>query len=209
MQFDLAAGTVFPLGLGPEATLEIPGRVLFQLDLAWMPGAYGKAISGFIGAIGEDDAVIRPVVEDALSNSFVVRGSVGWRPFPSHGFELYLGYTGITVRGDVPAAAVADIIGGDLEDELEATVAGDVGVSSQLHNIHVAVGWRFLALQDHMVIRASLGYTQTLGSKSSVDIPDHDDLDARIDPVLDEELDAIVKSDVKLPLIALNIGYRF
>jgi hypothetical protein len=207
--FDLAVGTMFPLGLGPEATLEIPGRVLFQLDLTWMPGGYGKAIGALVGVVGDDNDAIRTVVDEALANSFVVRGSAGWRPFPAHGFELFLGYTGITVKGDVPTNAIAEVIDDDIVDELVAVAPGNLKLKSQLHNIHVVVGWRWLALEDHLVIRANLGYAQTLGSKSSVEVSESEDLDARLDPIVNDQLGTILQASVKMPLIGLNLGYRF
>src|SRR5258706_6912569 len=38
--FDITAGTVFPLGIGPELVLELPGRIQLKGNVLWMPGAY-------------------------------------------------------------------------------------------------------------------------------------------------------------------------
>ncbi|HZO17194.1 MAG TPA: hypothetical protein VFB62_28145 [Polyangiaceae bacterium] len=206
--FDLAAGTQFPLGLGPQLTLEVPFRILLQAELAWMPSAYGSAINAMISAFGAEGAVVGPVIEDALADSFVFRASGGWRPFPKHGFEIFAGYTLIKVSGEAPADIVASIAD-DFEDEIEDTVFDPVAFDSTLHNFHIALGWRWLVFSDHLVIRANLGYTQTVGSASSIELPDHPDLEGRLNPVVDEELNRILTRDIKLPVIGLNAGYRF
>ncbi|MEZ4439997.1 MAG: hypothetical protein R3B72_12950 [Polyangiaceae bacterium] len=202
-------GTQFPLGFGPQVSLEIPGRILFQGELLWMPGAYGSAIVGLIEAFGGDDAVLTDVVRDALSNSFVARLSGGWRPVPSAGFEILIGYTTISVSGDVAADSAARVLDGQLRRLLRDEVTGDVTVSSQLHNFHIAVGWRWLALDDHLVIRAQLGYTQTVGAASSVEIPQRPDIEQAVQPTFSKAASEIITSDVKLPLLGLTLGYRF
>ena len=50
--FDLALGTAFPLGLGPQLGLELPARILLSVELGWMPAAYGSAVVGIIEACG-------------------------------------------------------------------------------------------------------------------------------------------------------------
>jgi hypothetical protein len=207
--FDLAAGTQFPLGLGPQLTLEIPLRILFQAELAWMPAAYGSAINSFIEAFGKEGAIIGPVIEEALADSFVFRGSAGWRPFPKYGFEILGGYTLIKVSGEAPGEVVAGLVGGDLADTIEDNVTTPIAFDSTLHNFHVALGWRFLAIDDHLVIRANIGYTQTVGSSTSAQIADFPELEADINPVVDAELDRILTRDIKLPVLGLNAGYRF
>jgi hypothetical protein len=206
--FDMALGTQFPLALGPQLTLEIPWRFLLQAEVGWMPAAYASTVAAMIVEFGKDDNVIAAVVDNTLSDSLVVRASLGWRPFPSAGFELGVGYTGIRVDGEVEPGAVAALFDDVLEDEVEQ-LDGNLPVSSQLHNIHVGIGWRFLALEDHLVIRVQLGYMQTLGASSSIDIPGQPELERRVRPVFDEELETLVRNDLKLPVIGVNLGYRF
>jgi len=87
-------------------------------------------------------------------------------------------------------------------------VQDPIELSSHLHNFHVALGWRWV-VWDHLVIRASVGYLQTLGSSSSVDIPGQPELTALANPVVNDTLGAIYKSYVKLPFVGLGAGYRF
>lgn len=208
--FDLALGTTFPLDLGPQASLEIPGRLLFQLEVGWMPGAYGSAILGMIESFGAENAVLGPAIENSLSDSVVVRVGAGWRPFSSAGFEIYGGYTYIGVNGSASPETVARLIDDDdIADEIETRFEEDLTVGAKLHNIHIGVGWRFLALDDHLVIRALLGYTQTLGASGDVTIPDEPELQALAQPIFDRELTRVVTRDVKLPMIGASGGYRF
>ena len=207
--FDMAVGTAFPLGMGPQLGVELPGRLLLSLELGWMPAAYGSAVVGIIETFGKENNILGRVVEDSLADSFVFRASGGWRPFPSAGFEIWLGYTTIVVSGAAPPDVVAGVIGGELHDRIEAELTDDLVVDAQLHNIHVALGWRFLAADDHLVIRAAVGYTQTLGSSSSVEIPQSSELQAEVDPVFSDDLDTILRHDVKLPVMSATVGYRF
>jgi hypothetical protein len=206
--FDVTAGTVAPLSLGGQATLELPARLLLQLDAGWMPPGYAAAINGMVQAFGGYDSAIGSLVNGALDDAVVVRASAGWRPFPSAGFEIYAGYTHISLNGSVAAADVAEVVGGDLEALVAAQQIGDVELSSRLHNFHVALGWRWIAW-DHLVIRALVGYTQTLGSSSSVEVAGHPELDEVANPVVDEQLHAIFVEYVKLPMLGLSAGYRF
>ena len=207
--FDLLAGTQFPLGFGPQLGLEIPGRILLQAELAWMPGFYSSAIVGMIESFGDEDALLGDVADDALSNSFVFRIGAGWRPFPSAGFEVLGGYTTVATSGDAGANVVGRVIGGDLGRAIRDEVTGKVGMKSQLHNFHITVGWRWLLVDDHMVIRAQLGYTQTVAASSSLDLPGNAELESQIQPIFDRKVGELLTSDVKLPVIGVMAGYRF
>jgi len=208
--FDLALGTTFPLDLGPQVSLEVPGRLLLQLEVGWMPGAYGSAILGMVESFGAKNAILGPAIEESLSDSVVVRAGAGWRPFPSAGFEFYAGYTYIGVSGSASPEVVARLVeDDDIADEIEARFDENFGVGAKLHNFHVGVGWRFLAVEDHLVIRAMVGYTQTVGASATVEIPEEPDLQALVQPQFDRELSRVVTRDVKLPMIGVSGGYRF
>jgi hypothetical protein len=207
--FDIAVGTTFPLGLGPVLTLELPARILLQVELDWMPAAYGSAIVGMMDSVGEE-SVYSPVVEAVLADSFVGRVSLGWRPFTDYGFEITAGYTGLAVSGDVPPETIIEIVDGFVEEGTDLSViTSSEPVSATLHNFHVALGWRFLAVDDHLVIRATIGYSQTVGASSEVEITQAKEIEPIVKPLFEEKLDERLRDRVKLPVIGLNIGYRF
>ncbi|MBW2458401.1 MAG: hypothetical protein JRI68_28120 [Deltaproteobacteria bacterium] len=206
--FDLALTTHVPLSIGGAATLELPGRVLLQVDLGWMPPAYGSAINSLVPSSGASDGGVAALVDAALEDVMVVRAAAGWRPFPSAGFELTGGYTYVSLSGSVSPDDLASVVAGDFASEIAQQLEHDITLESQLHNVHVALGWRWVAW-DHLLIRANLGYTQTLGSSSSVSIPDHREGEALANPVVDAELGDVYRQYVKLPVLSLGAGYRF
>jgi len=174
-----------------------------------MPHAYGSAINGLVRQFGAYDEQVGELVDAALDQAIVVRVSGGWRPFPSAGFEITGGYTFISLTGSVSPSAVAEVLGdSDAAALTSLMLSDDISLNSQLHNFHVALGWRWVAF-DHLVIRANLGYTQTLGSSSSVDIPGQPALTEQANPQVDTVLNGIYKSYSKLPFVAVSAGYRF
>src|SRR5688572_19497703 len=49
---DVMVTTLIPLSLGPELSVELPGRVLAQVHLGWMPELYSNAITGALEDAG-------------------------------------------------------------------------------------------------------------------------------------------------------------
>lgn len=207
--FGLSASTLAPLSIGAQATLEVPGRLMFQFEGGYMPEAYGSAINGILQNVGVYNAEVGSLIDGALDGAVMLRGSVGWRPFESAGFEVWGGYTSLSLMGSVSPGQVADLVGGDFAGDVAARlITGDVALNSQLHNVHVALGWRWTII-DHIVIRANVGYMQTLASSSSVDIPGQDFAAALATPIVDKALDDVFTSHVKMPTVGLAAGFRF
>ncbi len=207
--FDVMAGTVVPIAIGGLLSLELPGRILLQGELGWMPPAYGSAINGVVQGFGAYDASIRELVDGSLDDAFVGRLSGGWRPFPSAGFEIFAGYSYVGLSGDVSPSAVAGVVGGPFAQQVAArALSEDVAIRSSLHNVHVGLGWRWVAF-DHLAIRLTAAYMQTLGSSTSIETPEQPAAAAIANPVIDAEMSEIYADYVKLPLVGLHAGYRF
>jgi len=81
VHFDLGFGTELPISLGGVGTLELPGRILLQLGLGFMPHGYAYAIDGALTSLGAYDQTVSQLIRNSLGNSFVLRASAGWRPF--------------------------------------------------------------------------------------------------------------------------------
>ena len=206
---DIALSTLVPISVGGQATLEIPGRILLQLDAGYMPQAYGSAINDMMQSFGVYDTSVAAIIDSALDGATVVRASLGWRPFESAGLELWGGYTSASLSGSVSPQDVGSVVGGQFASDVAAAlIDGDITLSSQLHNIHAAIGWRWL-LFDHLALRASVGYMQTLASSSSIEIPGQDSAAQLATPHLDEALGDVYANYVKLPTLGLSAGYRF
>lgn len=206
---DLAVGTLFPLAIGPQLTLELPGRVMLQGDVGWMPPAYGSLVNRMVQRFGAYDEQFQSLIASAIEDALVARVTAGWRPFSQAGFEIFGGYTLVDLHGRAVPADVAAVVAGDFAAAVAESVVGDVvEIDSQLHSFHVGLGWRWVAL-DHLVIRANLAYMQTVGSSSSVSVPAAPELEREATEIVDEELGEIYARYVKLPVAGLSAGYRF
>jgi hypothetical protein len=215
VRFDLGAGTFFPLDIGAEATVELPLRILLQADVGWMPGPYSNTIVDLLNTFGAINSFERQLLEETIQNSLVARFSAGWRPFPALGLEVLAGYTLVTVGGGVSGS---DVIQAYLQsrgstDQVPANTNHDVPVSTTLQSFHATVDYRFVLLDDHLVLRASLGYLQCLGSSTSIGLtPSRPAAQATYDKLNGEiasDLNAYYTEYVKIPVVGFTAAYRF
>lgn len=211
--FDVAVVTQLPLMIGGQMTLELPYRLLLQGELGVLPPAYVNALDSALVSTGTYDSTTSTLVRNGLKNSLVARLSAGWRPFPKHGFEMMAGYTLASMGGGVSAKqAVAAVAGLSIPDSVPDQ---EVTVRTTIHNVHVSLGWRWV-IADHLVIRASLAYLQSVSSSSHVEVPAAigaiPEVSARL-PQVNEALDTRLNDTYtkygKLPVLGVSMGYRF
>ena len=210
VQVDVGVATEFPISMGGYVGLEVPGRILLQVGAGVMPGAYSGAINGVLTSAGAYDATVGNFLQNALSNSFVLRLSGGWRPFPDHGLEILAGYTlmtmgGSTTEGDVINAALTEA---HATQRVPAGSGVTIPLSATLHNVHATLGW--LLASDHLVIRASLSYLQCLAASVNVSLPSQGTaMETAVNQQLNAQVAPYFTSYVKIPLVGLSAGYRF
>jgi hypothetical protein len=210
---DLGVATEFPISVGAYAGVELPGRLLLQLGAGVMPGAYVSAIDGFLTGVGAYDSTVSSFIKNALTDSFVLRASAGWRPFSGHGLELLGGYTLVTLGG---SAAEGDIVNAVLAEagSSQRVAAGSgpsVPLGATMHNVHVSLGWRWLLAEDHLAIRASVTYLQCLASSFHVGVPNASG--SQMEATLNQDVNAYLQPYFskygKAPLLGLSAAYRF
>jgi hypothetical protein len=204
--------TEFPLAVGGFVAAEVPGRLLFQLGAGTMPSAYSGAVNSVLTSAGAYDATVGNFIHNAISNSFVLRASAGWRPFRDHGLELLGGYTLVTMGG---SATEGDIINAVLQEagssyRVTAGSGATIPISATMHNVHATVGWRWLLADDHLVIRATLSYLQCLAANVGVSLPSQGQaMEASVNQALNGYVSPFLTTYVKTPLVGLSAAYRF
>jgi len=207
---DVSAGTQFPVAVGLMTQTELPYRLLFQLDLGWMPTPYAYLVDDFLQAVGAYDDTVATIVRAALTNSFVLRTGAGWRPFSGHGFEVTGGYTLVALGGALGDAAVIDALLQEKGSTARVPTGSgtQIGLHATLQSVHVAAGWRWLFLDDRLVLRASLSYLQCLAANVSADLGT-----SRAAVAVNQQLQGYLApyftTYVKAPLAGLSFGYRF
>ncbi len=215
VHFDVGIATEFPVMLlGATALLEVPYGLQLRADVGWLGSPYTDAINGFLNAVGAygtgqtADATSQLVLA-ALHDSLVFRAGAGWRPFAAHGFEVFGGYTLITLGGSLGAKEAITAVTG--KPFANSDTSADVTIQSTLHNVSVGVGWRWLFLGDHLVLRASGEYLQTLASSTSLALQSGQggkDL-ANVSAPLSAYLDGVYTTYVKTPVVSVGLAYRF
>lgn len=211
--FDLSFATEAPLMIGGQATLELPYRLLVQGEVGVVPAAYVNAIDGVLTGAGVYDATMSDLVRSTLQSSLVVRASAGLRPFSDHGFEIMGGYTMVSIHGGVSARQAIETFS-PVTTPIQIPDT-QIQLSTTVHSLHLSLGWRWV-VADHLVVRASLAYLQSVGSSSSLAVPASlttlPGVAARVDQVsqaVDTTLSDGYAKYAKLPVMGLSLGYRF
>ena len=214
--FDLGAGTYFPLMVGAEGTLELPYRILVQADLGWLPGPYANTIIDVLGDFGVIDSFEQSLLKAAIQNSFAARLSAGWRPFPKLGLEVLGGYSILTAGGSVTNADVVDSYlesKGSSDRFTGSASAAGIPLRATLQSFHASVDYRFLLLEDKLVLRASLGYLQCFASSTSVTATPARAVAQETLNKLNADLQAYMNpfftQYVKIPVVGVYAAYRF
>jgi hypothetical protein len=207
---DLSATTWVPLSVGPELSVELPGRLLLQAHVGWMPDLYNRTVTNSLEDSGAIDGDIHQLVDGAVRGATTWRIAAGWRPFENAGLELTVGYAHVALDGATNSDELLPFVPPDVREELVAEVGNDVDIDldSSIHHFTAAAGWRWL-IADHLVIRASLGYLQAFNSGSTLDIDGRQDLTDIAAPTVRATLHDHYMRYIKIPVVGLGVGYRF
>lgn len=206
---DLGIGTRIPLSAGPELSLELPGRLLLQGHLGWMPEAYSRAVTGALRGSGLYDETVEALIDNALGKVSTTSISAGWRPFEGAGLELFAGYTRISLSGSTTSSDVIPVVARDVARQLreELGLDAELRLKSSVHAVRVGLGWRWL-IGSHVVLRASAEYMKAFASSSRLDISSSPDVTSLAAPVTQQLLNDYYLTYVSLPLVGLSLSFR-
>jgi hypothetical protein len=207
--WELSAGTRFPLEIGIEGVLEVPLGFTAHFGLGWMPRFYRDAINetavGFGWYDDEDAALVRAALEDA----FLISPSIGWRPPPIPGLEVYGGYVLAFLGGTVTRPEVEAIVDEDLP---AAAGVAEVPLSGKGHGFQLGVAYQ-ATLAPHVGLRMSLAYFQLFDSSAGIDLEVSGQAAQRVlervETRLDEKLHDLLTTYVKAPLFGIAVVYVF
>ena len=208
----LDAGTDFPASLGLRASLEGPLRLRATLGVGYLPGGYVDVINAFEQEIGSYDQAKADFIHQTISDSIVVRATMGWRPFRKEGFYFELGYTFGGLGGGVTAQELVEAATGlELSDGASSSER-TFDATASLHLFVGEIGWEWLFLNDHLVLRASLGFLFTLGADSSVQAqfePRFPNAVHQFEAASEAYIVDTFTSYVHAPTVNVQLGYRF
>ena len=214
---DLALSTMAPVSVGPDVSVELPGRVLLHAHLGWMPDVYSRTLTRTLREAGAYDDAVGRLIDGGLQSSTTWHLGAGFRPFAKLGFELKLGYARVSLNGATSTSEIMPLVNAEIAERLKAEVAerlnteiGDVGIDldSQIQHLTLAAGWRWL-IADRVVIRTSLGYMQAFDSNSSLQIEAFPELTRLAAPTVEAVLHDHYMRYIKIPFVGLGVGYRF
>ncbi len=215
VRVDVGAGTYVPLSIAAEASVELPYRILIRGSLGWMPAAYSDTVINVLGDFSVLDTFEQTLIQAALQNALVARLGAGWRPFPKLGLEFLVGYTLITLGGSLTGADVVDayLTSKGSADRVTPLTNRGIPLSATLQNFDATVDWRFLLMDDHLVLRASLAYIQCFASSTGVTAtparPAEQNALDRVNADIQGFLNPYFTTYVKAPLLGVTAAYRF
>ena len=216
---DAGLGAAFPIANSVTTSLEMPYRLLLQVDAGWMPPPYSKAIDGFLVALEVYDDTVSQLIQAGLSNSFALRTGAGWRPFERHGFEFSAAYTLLTLGGSLTGAQIINALLADngSTQRVPDEQGLEVPLAMTLHSFEIRLGWRWPLWKDRLSLRAGLSYFQCFAAKNEIDLNLQGRAGSKVEPELEaglnqeinDYLNPYLTTYIKSPVVSLGLSYRF
>jgi hypothetical protein len=205
---ELAAGTRFPLEMGIDAVVEAPLGFTFHLGIGWMPRFYRNMINDTAVSFGFYDDTDAALVAAALEDALLLSPTIGWRPPPLHGLELYAGYV-TTFLGGAVTRDEAEALSGE---DLDRVPISEVPLSGKAHAFQIGVAYQAM-LQRHLALRLSLAYFQIFDSSTSIDLEVQGATARRVvdrvEVAIDDYLGDLLTTYVKAPLFGFSMVWCF
>ncbi|HMJ11540.1 MAG TPA: hypothetical protein VK524_09025 [Polyangiaceae bacterium] len=201
--------TTVPLDISERVSLEAPNRLHLRAGIGFMP--YASLIDRVIQGFGGYGAAEAEVIKQALSKSLVFRVQAGFRPLPELGLYMDVGYSLITLGGDLDGNDVIVLGRGFIAPQDATSPFRHYRVSSTLHLVVLEIGWEQPIL-PWLFARGALGFAGAQGASSSIE-PTFSDVDsALLNAYCDqaaEYLDQLYTTYVYTPTLTLGLGVRF
>lgn len=208
-----AAATDVPLLAGVAARAESPQRIRLALTMGVLPDPYLDLINATAVAAGAYDEDEAKLIKASLKQSLVVRAAGGWRPFRRRGFFAEVGYTSISLGGNVAGQdLVALATGAELPAGVDGSEQREYDVASRLHLLGAEAGWEWRLRSHPVEFRTALGFATTVAAQTEVEPRFRPLVPGAVKVFTDESaayLDGLYLDYVHVPVLSLSAGWRF
>lgn len=208
--FSMEVRTDVPVVIGGHIVLEMPYGLRFSTTLGVLPPFYIDMVNGILVSAQAYNQETADLIKNSLSSALVWRLHTGWRPSPHAGFYIEVGYGLVTLGGqtaseDILQAAVPNLPAGFRTGQLNWKI------SSTLHMIDAELGWRWSLLDNHLIIRISLGFAGTIASSTTAEpvTPLNVTNPQIYGRAIARYLDQTYQSYIFTPTLGFALGYRF
>lgn len=189
----LEAVTRAPVDVGGQLTVESPYRVRWSAGYGWVPTAYSSLFTG-IASAASGNTQVAALLDHAALQGRTFRTAIGVRPFARAGLHLDVGYTRVSLDGDLDLGAGAgSALSAQGSFQAHATLdAWAVEIGSQVE------GWG-------MVLGFAFGLMRVSGAKTTIT-----GLGVAANPTLvsaAQQTDDALKSYGYVPTLTLRLGF--
>ena len=195
--------------MGGQVLAELSGRFIVSAEAGIIPKPYASFINSIAQAFDAYNDETAEIIKGAVTGGFVFRPSIGFKPVRDLNLEVLAGYTLMKLSEDISGI---DLIKQAVRRGSQVTGDEQVDLASTIHAFHVTLGYSWL-LTEHLVLRATLGYTQAVASSTSIQAPAIEAREPSGFRVLAQQLDGYLNEKyttyVKLPTLGLTLNYRF
>jgi hypothetical protein len=207
----LELATTMPVDIAERVSLEAPNRLHARASIGIMPDAYSSLINNVISGLGGFDDMESQVVHKALGRSLVFRVQAGFRPFEHLGLYFDVGYSRLSLGGDLTGSDVLALGGGAIPPQDATSPLKHYAVSSRFDLVVAEIGWE-QPLASWLFVRGALGFLGAEGVSSEIKPlfapADLAYLQAYCDQAA-KYLDRLYAKHVYAPTLTLGAGVKF
>jgi hypothetical protein len=213
-QLDVYLLTDVPTMIGIGSTYELPSRLRGSLSMGILPAPYLDLINAAMVGFDVYTQTTADLIDILLQNSLIMKGELGWRPWPARGWYLGLGGQLIVLAGDTTeltyySEGIDEEI---LETAEEHTGSLDVSVRPKMLTGHIGHEW---TIKERFMIRTNLGFAYTVSASSKVSSSQTPTTRvgvvavSTLESAAETYLNNVFTEWVHVPTVGVSAGYRF
>lgn len=210
----LEANIQLPFETGARIALQVPGGLRFAASYGVVQRAYIHEINKQLMGMDTYGLQVGRMIDDFTQSFFVWRAQLEWRPSEKHGFYMGLSYVQLNLRGQVQAAAIADLSTG-FQSPSEYLQATRYDVHARLSLATAEIGWEWL-LFSIINVRLGVGVSKLIGHDIVISTHFQQEVPAEYKKIAQEKagrageiVHLILQQYNIAPSLSLGVGVRF